>query len=127
MGDVKSFKDLLVWQKGMHLVKLVYAQTEKFPDTERFGLTSQIRRCVISIPSNIAEGWGRKSTKAYIQFLNIAVGSLYELQTQILISNSLTYLSDENCEEIEMQIDEESKMLYSLINALEKKLNNSAS
>ena len=121
MGDIKSFKDLLVWQKGMLLVKTAYALTDQFPEKEKFGLTSQIRRSAISIPANISEGWGRKSTKSYVQFLNIAVGSLYEIQTHILISKELNYITVEQCEQFEKLADEESRMLYALINTLEKK------
>ncbi len=123
MMEIKSFKDLIVWQKGMLLVKMAYALTEKFPDKEKFGLTSQIRRSAVSIPANISEGWGRKSTKSYIQFLNIAVGSLYEIQTHMLISKELNYITDEECLEFEKLADEESRMMYSLINTLEKKIN----
>lgn len=122
MMEIKSFKDLIVWQKGMLLVKMAYALTEKFPDKEKFGLTSQIRRSAVSIPANISEGWGRKSTKSYIQFLNIAVGSLYEIQTHMLISKELNYITDEECLEFEKLADEESRMMYSLINTLEKKI-----
>lgn len=118
MGDIKSFKDFLVWQKGMLLVKMAYALTDRFPEKESFGLTSQIRRCAVSIPANIAEGWGRKSTKSYIQFLNIAVGSLYEIQTHFLISKELNYITDNECEQFEKIANEESRMLYTLINTL---------
>lgn len=124
MSEVKSFKDLFVWQKGMHLVKFSYAHTNKFPESEKFGLTSQIRRCAISVPANIAEGWGRKSTKSYMQFLRVACGSLYELQTHFLIAKELDYINTVECDEMELLIGEDSRMLYSLINALEIKLNN---
>jgi len=83
MIALKSYKELIVWQKSMTLVKELYKLTESFPENEKFGLTSQMRRASISIPSNIAEGWGRLSRKNYIQFLRISRGSLFELETQI--------------------------------------------
>ena len=83
---VKSYKDLVVWQKGIMLVDLVYAVTGKFPKEEMYGLTNQIRRAAVSIPANIAEGWGRDSTKNYLQFLRISRGSLYEVETMLTIS-----------------------------------------
>ena len=103
----------------MSLVALIYELTKTFPDDERFGLTSQMRRCSVSIPSNIAEGWGRLSRKNYIQFLRISRGSLYELETQILITKQLKYINDS--ESIESLIIEISKMLNSLIRKLDEK------
>ena len=103
----------------MALITLIYELTITFPDDEWFGLTSQMRRCSVSIPSNIAEGWGRLSRKNYIQFLRISRGSLYELETQILISKQLNYIKDS--ESVESLIIEISKMLNSLIRKLEEK------
>ena len=85
MPTIKSFKDLEVWQKAMDMVDIIYDLTNDFPDSERFGLTNQIRRAAVSVPSNIAEGSGRNNTKELIQFLFIARGSLCELYTQIEI------------------------------------------
>ncbi|WP_109680619.1 four helix bundle protein [Xanthomarina spongicola] len=119
MTSIKSYKELLVWQKAMALVTLIYNLTKTFPEDERFGLTSQMRRCSVSIPSNIAEGWGRLSRKNYIQFLRISRGSLYELETQILITKQLNYINDS--EKVESLIIEISKMLNSLIRKLEEK------
>jgi len=79
---IKSYRDLFVWQKAMELVTAVYTITKDFPKEELYGLTAQIRRSAVSVPSNIAEGYGRKSTLEYIRLLQIACGSLYELQTQ---------------------------------------------
>jgi len=86
-----SHKDLKVWQKGIELVKVIYDITKTFPSNEQFGLTSQIRRCSVSIPSNIAEGCGRNSDKELIHFLYIALGSASELETQIIISQELGF------------------------------------
>ncbi len=110
---------MLVWQKSKKLVEDVYQLTSLFPVDEKFGLISQIRRAAISIPSNIAEGWGRMSRKNYIHFLRISRGSLFELETQIIISKKLKYSND--CENIDNLIIEISKMLNSLIKKLELK------
>jgi len=118
---VESFKDLFVWQKGIELVNNVYKATKKFPKDELYCLTSQIRRAAISIPANIAEGWGRGTTKNYLQFLDIARGSLFELDTLIVIANNQDYLKTENCSEIENKITEIGRMLNALITKLENK------
>jgi four helix bundle protein len=120
MGDLKSYKDLIVWQKSIAMVTAVYELVKSFPDTEKFGLTSQIKRCSVSVPSNIAEGYGRATTKYYIQFLRTSRGSLFELETQLLIGKNLKYINDS--EQIDNAITEISKMLNSLIKKLEAKL-----
>lgn len=119
-SKISSYKDLLVWQKAITLVKEIYLLTKTLPEEEKFGLISQMRRCAVSIPSNIAEGWGRNSTKSYVQFLTIARGSLLELETQIIICKELTYISNENYNIITNLIVEESKMLNSLVKAINK-------
>ena len=88
------YEELVVWQKAMELVRLVYQVTRRFPVDERFALTDQLRRAVVSIPSNIAEGNGRGSNKDYAHFLSIARGSLYETMTQLRIAKDLGYLDD---------------------------------
>jgi len=93
---MRGYKDLLVWQKGMDLVVAVYKLTKTFPTTELYGLTSQMQRAVVSIPSNIAEGHALKQTQAYVRHLAIASGSLAELETQLEIANRLGYLSLES-------------------------------
>ena len=99
---VKTHKDLDVWKRGMSLVEQIYTETKKFPKEEIYGLTSQLRRASVSFPSNIAEGAARSSVKEYIQFLYIAVGSLSEIETQIIIADRLGYLSrNKILEEIE--------------------------
>lgn len=115
---MKSYRDLIVWQKAIILVTEVYTLTKTFPDDEKFGLTSQIRRSVISIPSNIAEGYGRNYTKDYIRFLQIARGSLFECQTQIEIACKLNYLDVSNIKQVSEYGLEIEKMLNSLINKL---------
>ena len=117
MSSIKSYKELIVWQKAIVLVKEVYEFTNSFPAEEKFGLTSQMRRASVSVPSNIAEGWGRLSKKNYIQFLRTARGSLYELETQIIISVDLNY--NDNSETVESLIIEISKMLNTLIKSLD--------
>ena len=89
---IESYKDLIVWQKGIDLVKNVYTITKSFPKEEMFGLTNQMRRASVSIPANIAEGWGRNSTKNYIQFVRISRGSLFELETLLVIAKNQNYI-----------------------------------
>ena len=111
---MNTHKDLIVWGKSMDLVIATYKQCSKFPSDEKFGLTSQMRRSAISIPSNIAEGAARNSTKEYIRFLYIALGSLSELETQFLISKRLDYVNNT----LEDPIIEIRRMLLSLIKKL---------
>lgn len=92
---IRSYKDLKIWSKGMQITKAVYQATQNFPEEEKFGLSSQMKRCSDSIPSNIAEGWGRDSTRNYSQFVKIARGSLMELETQIILSNELGFIEKE--------------------------------
>lgn len=111
---VKNFKDLMIWQKGVFLVEQIYQQTEHFPRIEVFGLVSQMRRAAISIPSNIAEGYRRRHTKEFQQFLNIALGSLGELETQIILAFRLRYLSLEDQNKLCGQVDELVRMIVVL-------------
>ena len=115
MTPIRNYRDLIVWQKSMALVTDIYKISKSYPKEELFCLTSQIRRAAISIPSNIAEGYGRNSTGDYKRFLTISVGSLYEFQTQLEVSFNLEYISKEVFDakfSICIEID---KMLYSLI------------
>lgn len=121
-GKIGSFKDLLIWQKAMVLSKEIYLCSLSFPENEVFGLQSQIRRSAVSIPSNISEGWGRKSQKSYLNFLRIARGSLCELETQLILAHDFSYIEREQFDRVINLIVEESKMLNSLINKIE--LNN---
>ena len=115
---MKSYRDLIVWQKSMSWVTMVYTLSSKIPESEKFGLISQIRRSSFSIPSNIAEGYGRNYKKDYSRFLQIARGSLFECQTQIEIAINLNFISIDDCKEINELSIEIEKMLNSLINKL---------
>ena len=120
-NKIKSYRDLIVWQKSMDLVKEIYSITKALLKEEQYGLTSQIRRSSISIPSNIAEGYGRHSTNDYLRFLQITSGSLYELQTQLEISLNLNFLSKKTFEKIYEQSREIERMLCSLIRKVGKR------
>jgi len=109
------FENLIVWQKSIDFVELIYKITSKFPKDELYTLTSQIRRCAISIPSNIAEGKGRNGIKEFINFLHIALGSLYELKSQIYIAKRLTYITNNKYNLLDEKINEIEKMINSLI------------
>lgn len=113
---MKSHKDLIVWQKAMDLVVLIYELTLKFPRSELYGITSQMRRAVVSIPSNIAEGWGRKSSKEYHQFMSIAYGSGLELETQLILARRLELAREQDFEKPSAILLEVLKMLNSLTN-----------
>lgn len=101
---MNNFKELHVWKKSMNLVKTIYSATKCFPREEQFGLTNQIRRCAVSIPSNIAEGAGRNSPKEFNHFLSIALGSCFELETQIIIGNELDYLKKKSMKYLKMTL-----------------------
>src|SRR5262245_11224346 len=115
---IRSYKDLLVWQRRMDLVETVYRITEQLPSAEQWGLISQMRRAAVSVPSNIAEGYARQATGEYRHHLAIARASLLELETQVLLCERLTYLTDVDSKPILRDIDEISKMLASLISKL---------
>jgi len=118
MEKINSYKDLKIWQFGIELTVNIYKLSMDFPMEERFGLTAQVRSASSSVPINIAEGWGRNSTKSYSLFLKQARGSLYELETELIIANKIGYLKD-NCEDIFDTITTLSKMINSLINKLD--------
>ena len=120
MSGIKSYKDLLIWKKGIDIVVLVYQLISDLPKDEIYALSSEIKRSAVSIPSNIAEGYGRHSTQSYIQFIKIARGSLCELETQLLIAEKLNFIKSVDLySDIMKQITEESKMINSFINKLE--------
>lgn len=119
MSGVKSYKELLIWQKGIKIVVLIYKLTRSFPKEEIYALTSQLKRASVSVPSNIAEGFGRQTDKSFHHFLNISRGSLNEIETQLIIAKELDFVLDDNLfNEILFLIEEESKM----INAFSKNL-----
>ena len=113
-GEIRSYRDLLVWQKGMALAKQVYAMTRAFPGDERFGLTAQMRRAVVSVPSNIAEGQARHGRREFVHFLSHAEGSLAELDTQLTLAVELGYCRPCDGDGSVVTIAELQKMLASL-------------
>lgn len=117
---LKDFKELTVWQKSMDMVCEIYNITKLLPQEERFGLCDQMQRAAVSVPSNIAEGQSRSSTKEFIQFLSIAKASNAEVETQILICNRLMFISEENTQKAMSLCIEVGKMLNSLISILSK-------
>lgn len=117
---IRSYRDLDVWKKAIQLVKEIYIITKSFPKEEVYGLSSQMRRAAVSIPSNIAEGKTRQSRNEYIQFLYIALGSTSELETQVIISKELEYINSKIEERILENLDHISRMLRNLIKGLRK-------
>lgn len=121
MKERHNFRELNIWKKSMDLVFDIYRLTQKLPDVEKFSLVSQVNRSAVSIPSNIAEGYGRNTDKSFSHFIDISRGSLYELETQLLIAKELDFIQD-----IEMfnyvigLINEESKMINAFYNSLSK-------
>jgi four helix bundle protein len=122
--DGHNFREIKAWQLSRSLVKDIYVLTAKFPDDERFGLISQIRRAAISIPSNIAEGSGR-SDKDFARFLSISLSSAYEVETQLILSFDLTFATKEDLEEIGKKVREVQRMIYGLQRKLSKGFLNS--
>ncbi|MBE7443466.1 MAG: four helix bundle protein [Flavobacteriales bacterium] len=121
MSSIKSYKDLLIWQKGVEIVVSSYKLTKTFPQDELYALTSQIKRAAISIPSNIAEGYGRNTDKSFSHFIDISRGSLYELETQLLIAKELDFIQDTDMFNYVIGlINEESKMINAFNNSLSK-------
>ncbi|MFT3686694.1 MAG: four helix bundle protein [Phycisphaerales bacterium] len=116
---IRSFRDLIAWQKAYALGLCVVRSLSSFPQEERFGLALQLRRCGVSVPSNIAEGFGRGSRADYIRFLYIARGSLYELNTQVSFAADLGYVPEKTASGLREQIDECERVLWGLIRALE--------
>ena len=117
---IQSYRDLRVWQEGVSLAELVYRTTRSFPKEEMFGLTSQMRRASVSVPANIAEGYGRENAGSYLQFLRIAQGSLKEVETHAIIAHRVGLLAEEGLNVILAVSTSTGKMLRSLIRAIEK-------
>jgi four helix bundle protein len=115
---IRSYRDLIVWQKGMDLVLECYGATRSFPKSEAFGLASQVQRAAVSVPANIAEGHGRSATGDYLRHLSIAHGSLMELETHIQIAHRLRYITTANVESLLSRTAEVGRMLKALITSL---------
>jgi len=114
-GGIQSYRELVVWQKGMDLCALAYRTTKRLPKEELYGLISQIRRSVVSVPSNIAEGFGRDQTGSFVNHLRIAQGSLKEFETQVLVCRRVDMLTDEDITPLLSLADEVGRMLRALI------------
>lgn len=115
---MKDFKNLKVWQKGIKLVVDVYKTSQEFPQEEIYGLTAQMRRSAVSIPSNIAEGSGRNSDKDFSRFLDISLGSSFELETQIIIAHKLSFIDEDKFKTLTHNVQEEQKMITGLQKSL---------
>ncbi len=121
-GSIRSFTDLLAWQKGHQIVILIYSQTKKFPKEEMFGLTNQVRRAIVSFTSNIAEGFSRNSYKEKLQFYYMAIGSLTEVQNQILIARDVGYITSDEFNQIAIKTIEAAKITQGLIKSTKTKI-----
>ena len=119
MARIDSYQQLEVWQKAVTLVTEVYQVTRTFPREEIYGLTSQLRRAAVSIPANIAEGWGRNTTRDYIQFLRVARGSLLELETHLVIAGNLELIDPSAQERLDQRTQEINRMLNGLIKSVQ--------
>lgn len=119
MSDIRSHRDLIAWQKAVELSLAIYSATQGFPAEERCGLVSQLRRAGVSVASNIAEGYGRGSTIDYVRYLRTARGSLYEIDTQLLIAARLEIVSMPVFQQLESQLNECSRILVGLIRSLD--------
>jgi four helix bundle protein len=117
----KSYRDLEVWKKSMRLAKRIYQITQRFPSEERFGLTNQLRRAAVSVPSNLAEGHARFGPGEFSRFLSITMGSVAELETQIVMSNDLGYINSEITQELMNELDAVGRMLRGLAKSIERR------
>jgi four helix bundle protein len=116
---MRNFKKLKIWQKGFEIAVECFKLTEKFPSEQKFNLTSQINRCGVSIPSNIAEGSSRRSDKDYNRFLEISLGSSFELETQLLIAKAVNLGDTDSMHKLLIRVDEEQRMIMSFMNTLD--------
>jgi four helix bundle protein len=119
---IQSYRDLRVWQEGIQLTTSIYRLTDSFPQREQYGLVSQLRRCAVSIPSNIAEGHARLSTREYLRHVAIALGSAAELETQLYIARELSYASADSIADTLAQADQLGKQLRSLTKSLKARI-----
>jgi four helix bundle protein len=120
--SVKDYRELIVWQKAMDLVEAIYRTTAGFPKEGVYGLTSQLRRAAVSVPSNIAEGNGRNTTRDYVHFLGVAYGSIKEMETQVLIAERLQYIDAGRCDKLVKATGEIARLMSGLMNSLNRKL-----
>lgn len=118
--NIKSYRDLVAWQKAMDLVESIYACTSAWPKEEVYALTNQVRRAAVSVPSNIAEGQGRASGNDFLRYLRIARGSLFEIETQLLVAERLEYIEHDKAHELLAQSGQVSKLISGLIRSLDK-------
>ncbi len=118
---INTYQDLIVWQKSIELVTIIYKQTRGFPSEEKFGIISQMRRCAVSISSNIAEGHARIGLKEFMHFLSISLGSVAELETQIIISKNLNFMDGNTSIHILEKLNEINRMIHGLRQSLSKK------
>ncbi|MFN3996605.1 four helix bundle protein [Algoriphagus sp.] len=116
-----NYKELNVWKRGIKLCAVIYKLTANFPNEERFGLISQMRRASVSVPSNIAEGGGRRTDNEFVHFLGVAHGSICELETQLFVSVELEFVTYDQIDPISLEITEIQKMLYALIQKFESR------
>ncbi len=119
-GEIRSYEDLAAWQLAVDLSVEVYRVTESFPAVDRFGLAQQVRRAAVSVPSNIAEGYGRGSRTDYARFLRISRGSLYEVETQLLIAKRLGWLEEQTYQGLRGRLKENGRVLAGLIRSIER-------
>ena len=115
---MKNYKKLIIWNKGIELVKAIYVLSKSFPSEEKFGMISQLTRAAVSIPANIAEGSSRNSQKDYARFIQIALGSAFEVQTYLVIAKEMQWINKEEIEAVELLIEEEIKMMHGFIKKL---------
>ena len=120
MSEINSYRELETWQVAMEAVVATYRLSAAFPDQERYGLVAQVRRAAVSVPSNIAEGCGRVSGKELQHFISIAMGSSYELETQVILTYKFKYISGEQLKDFELLLIPVQKMLFGFYNSLEK-------
>ncbi|HEX8220640.1 MAG TPA: four helix bundle protein [Chloroflexia bacterium] len=118
LAKIRSYRDLIAWQKAMDLVEHIYVGTRNWPKAELYGLTNQVQRAAVSVPSNIAEGQGRTSTKEFLHHLSIARGSLFEVETQLLIAQRLNYLTKTDADRLLSEAGEISRLLSGLLRSL---------
>lgn len=117
---MKNYKELIIWQRGIEIVKKIYSLTKQLPNDEKFGMVSQMTRAAVSIPANIAEGSSRSSAKDYARFLQITLGSAFEVQTYLIIVREMKWAQEQAISEIENLLEEEIKMTHRFISTLQK-------